>query len=174
MLMTILLCIHYIYFGSTISPLATVRHSLVTMVTSSTVDEPVNTPMAPGPLAADSDGDNDSVSTIARDIRDSLEIVMWNSLTSSNTCPLVRSQLQRAGIILQTNDEPRDNTTTVVRDQLIAMAMTPRIQLDNFLPPLATEDQNNYLWFTWLTETQYGQYVLHGTVQGHKDTRGDT
>eukprot|EP00971_Amphidinium_carterae_P096055 1900835-Amphidinium_carterae.1 len=31
MLMTILLCIHYSYFGSTISPLATVRQSLATM-----------------------------------------------------------------------------------------------------------------------------------------------
>eukprot|EP00971_Amphidinium_carterae_P221596 4398712-Amphidinium_carterae.1 len=31
LLMTILLCIHYSYFGSTISPLATVRQSLATM-----------------------------------------------------------------------------------------------------------------------------------------------
>eukprot|EP00971_Amphidinium_carterae_P274165 5441085-Amphidinium_carterae.1 len=31
LLMTIPLCIHYSYFGSTISPLATVRHSLATM-----------------------------------------------------------------------------------------------------------------------------------------------
>eukprot|EP00971_Amphidinium_carterae_P232989 4624240-Amphidinium_carterae.1 len=31
LLMTILLCVHYSYFGSTISPLATVRQSLETM-----------------------------------------------------------------------------------------------------------------------------------------------
>eukprot|EP00971_Amphidinium_carterae_P211781 4202431-Amphidinium_carterae.1 len=56
--------------------------------------------------------DSDSASTIARDIRDNMETLMWNSLTSSHTSPIVRSQLQRAGIILQTNDEPRNNTTT--------------------------------------------------------------
>eukprot|EP00971_Amphidinium_carterae_P140343 2780285-Amphidinium_carterae.1 len=72
---------------------------------------------------------------------------------------------------LQTNDGPRDNTTTVFRDRLIAMALTPRIQLDNFVPTLATDDKINYLWFTWLTDAQYGQYVLDGTVPGHKDTR---
>eukprot|EP00971_Amphidinium_carterae_P181422 3599167-Amphidinium_carterae.1 len=116
----------------------------------------------------------DSVSTIARDIRDNMELVMWNSLTSTHTSPLVRSQLQRAGIILQTNDGPRDRTTTVLRDQLVTMALTPRIPLGNFVPNLATGDKNNYLWFTWLTDAQYGQYAIDGTVPGHKDTRGDS
>eukprot|EP00971_Amphidinium_carterae_P120537 2388510-Amphidinium_carterae.1 len=103
-----------------------------------------------------------------------MELLMWNSVTSSRASPIVRSQLQRAGIILQTNDGPRDNTPTVVRDQLIAMALTPPITLDNFTPPLATDSRDNYLWFTWLTEPQYGHYLLEGTVPGYKDTRGDT
>eukprot|EP00971_Amphidinium_carterae_P073561 1454512-Amphidinium_carterae.1 len=45
MLMTILL-------GSTISPLATVRHSLATMATSSTADEPVDPPNGPGAITS--------------------------------------------------------------------------------------------------------------------------
>eukprot|EP00971_Amphidinium_carterae_P040274 790718-Amphidinium_carterae.1 len=113
------------------------------MVTHSTVDEPVDATMAPGPLPTDSEGDSDSGFTIARDIRDSMELLMWNNLTSYRTSPIVRSQLQRAGIILQTNDEQRDNTTTVVRDQLIAMALTPPITLDNFVPTLAADNQDN-------------------------------
>eukprot|EP00971_Amphidinium_carterae_P026278 518384-Amphidinium_carterae.1 len=114
------------------------------MATSSTVDQPVDPTMAPGPLPTDSEDDSDSVSTIARDIRDSMELLMWNSLTSSHTSPIVRSELQRAGIIRQTNDEPRNNTTTVLRDQLIAMALTPPIPLDNFAPTLAADNRNNY------------------------------
>eukprot|EP00971_Amphidinium_carterae_P238273 4730101-Amphidinium_carterae.1 len=84
-----------------------------------------------------------------------MQTIMWNSLTSSQTSPLVIEQLHLAGMILQTNDGPRDNTTTVLRDQLVAMTLTPRIPLDNFVPNLASTDKNNYLWFTWLTDAQY-------------------
>eukprot|EP00971_Amphidinium_carterae_P139923 2772090-Amphidinium_carterae.1 len=90
-----------------------------------------------------------------------MEVIMWNSLTSPNTSPLVLTQLHQAGIILQTNDGPRDSSTAVVRDHLIAMALTPPIPLDNFVPNLATGDMNKYLWFTWLTDAQYGDYVLN-------------
>eukprot|EP00971_Amphidinium_carterae_P182925 3630095-Amphidinium_carterae.1 len=134
-------------------------------------DGTVEYTMAPGPLTSDSEESDDSTSTIARDVRDNMEIIMWNSLTFTQTSPLVLNQLHRAGIILQTNDGPRNNTTTVLRDQLLTMALTPRIPLDNFVPNLATNDKNNYLWFTWLTCAQYGEYVLNGTVPGHKDTR---
>eukprot|EP00971_Amphidinium_carterae_P183123 3633926-Amphidinium_carterae.1 len=62
-----------------------------------------------------------------------------------------------------------------MRDQLLVMALTPPIQLDSFGPTLASSDnRNNHLWFTWLTESQYGQYVLDGTIPGYKDTRGDS
>eukprot|EP00971_Amphidinium_carterae_P259467 5148320-Amphidinium_carterae.1 len=55
------------------------------------------------------------------------------------------------------------------------MALTPPIQLDNFTPTLAaSDDKNHYLWFTWLTESQYSQFATSGTVPGHKDTRGDS
>eukprot|EP00971_Amphidinium_carterae_P160989 3192166-Amphidinium_carterae.1 len=54
------------------------------------------------------------------------------------------------------------------------MSLTPRIPLDNFVPNLAANDKNDYLWFTWLTDAQYGEYVLDGTVPGHKDTRGNS
>eukprot|EP00971_Amphidinium_carterae_P158500 3142093-Amphidinium_carterae.1 len=50
MLMTILLCIHYSYFGSTISPLATVRQSLATMATSTTEEDNGHIPGAPGTM----------------------------------------------------------------------------------------------------------------------------
>eukprot|EP00971_Amphidinium_carterae_P109898 2176994-Amphidinium_carterae.1 len=115
--------------------------------------------------------DNCSISTTAWNVRHDMEVVMWNCLTSSNTSPLVRAQLHQAGMILQTNDGPRDTSTAVLRDHLIAMALTTPIPLDNFVPNLATKDTNNYLWFTWLTDEQYGDYVLNGTVPGHKDTR---
>eukprot|EP00971_Amphidinium_carterae_P271369 5385030-Amphidinium_carterae.1 len=85
-----------------------------------------------------------------------MELIMWNTLASPQSSPIVRSQLQRAGIILQTNDGPRDNATTVMRDQLMAMTLTPPIQLVSFVPTLASsDDKHNYLWFTWLTESQY-------------------
>eukprot|EP00971_Amphidinium_carterae_P296435 5888823-Amphidinium_carterae.1 len=69
------------------------------MATSSTGAEPVDPTMAPGPLPTDidpitgrpnllpkstlvyntdSEDDNDSISTIARDIRDNMELLMWN------------------------------------------------------------------------------------------------
>eukprot|EP00971_Amphidinium_carterae_P250179 4966192-Amphidinium_carterae.1 len=115
--------------------------------------------------------DTSSESTISIGIRDDMEIIMWNSLTSPNTSPLVLAQLHQAGIILQTNDGPRDSSTVVLRDHLITMALTPPIPLDNFVPNLATSDTNNYLWFTWLSDAQYGEYILNGTVPGHKDTR---
>eukprot|EP00971_Amphidinium_carterae_P089991 1781371-Amphidinium_carterae.1 len=54
------------------------------------------------------------------------------------------------------------------------MSMTPSIQLDTFTPTRAASDDNQkYLWFTWLTESQYGQFLLDGQVPGYKDTRGD-
>eukprot|EP00971_Amphidinium_carterae_P124996 2476420-Amphidinium_carterae.1 len=68
---------------------------------------------------------------------------MWNSLTSPNTSPLVLTQLHQAGLILQTNDGPRDSSTAVVRDRLVTMSLTPPIPLDNFVPNLATGDTNN-------------------------------
>eukprot|EP00971_Amphidinium_carterae_P137994 2735012-Amphidinium_carterae.1 len=162
------------------------------MATSTTEEGMTSPTMAPGPLPTgidpisgrpnklprsavtyntDSEHNSDSDSTIARDIRDSMEIIMWNTLISPQCSPIVRSQLHRAGIILQINDEPRDNTTTVMKDQLIAMSLTPSIQLDTFTPTrAATDDNQKYLWFTWLTESQYGQFVLDGQVPGYKDT----
>eukprot|EP00971_Amphidinium_carterae_P313104 6222356-Amphidinium_carterae.1 len=165
------------------------------MATSSTEEKTASSTMAPGPLTTgvdpitgrpnllprsplvyntDSEDSNDSDSTIDRDIRDNMEIIMWNTLASPQSSPIVRSQLHRAGIILQTNDGPRDNTSTVMRDHFMAMTLTPPIQLDSFTPTLAaSNDHHNYLWFTWLTESQYGQFVLDGTVPGYKDTRSD-
>eukprot|EP00971_Amphidinium_carterae_P329261 6461584-Amphidinium_carterae.1 len=105
------------------------------MATSSTTKQSGSSTMAPGPsttgidpitgrpnllprspLVYNTDSeeghDTDSVSTIDRDIRDNMELIMWNSLASSRSSPIVRHQLHRAGLILQTNDGPRDNTTT--------------------------------------------------------------
>eukprot|EP00971_Amphidinium_carterae_P252115 5005691-Amphidinium_carterae.1 len=103
------------------------------MATSTTEERTTSPTMAPGPLPTginpitgrpnklprstlmyntDSEDSLDSESTIARDIRDSMELIMWNTLVSPQCSPIVRSQLHRAGIILQINDEERDNTTT--------------------------------------------------------------
>eukprot|EP00971_Amphidinium_carterae_P195272 3874887-Amphidinium_carterae.1 len=62
-----------------------------------------------------------------------------------------------------------------MRDQVIAMSLTLSIQLDTFTPNRAAIDDNQkYLWFTWLTEAQYEQFKRTGTVPGHKDTRDDS
>eukprot|EP00971_Amphidinium_carterae_P296318 5886111-Amphidinium_carterae.1 len=124
LLMTILLCIHYSYFGSTMSPLATARQSFATMATSTTEERTTNPTMAPGPLPTgvypitgrpnklprsaltyktDSEHSSDSETTIARDIRDSMEIIMWNTLISPQCSPIIRSQLHRAGTVSYTH-----------------------------------------------------------------------
>eukprot|EP00971_Amphidinium_carterae_P012650 249045-Amphidinium_carterae.1 len=70
------------------------------------------------------------------------------------------------------NKAKRTSSRVLLRDQVIAISMTLPIPLDNFTPiRAATDDRHKYLWFTWLTETQYLGFKGNGTVPGHKDTR---
>eukprot|EP00971_Amphidinium_carterae_P247119 4907813-Amphidinium_carterae.1 len=160
------------------------------MATSSS-EESIPT-MAPGPMEVDSttarptvdknnpldyhtsDESDDSASTIDRDIRDDMEIIMWNALVSPQCSPIVRSQLHKRYVILGLKDERRDSSTLLMKDQVIQMTLTPPIQRDNFNPLAAyNEDSQQYLWFMWLTEAQHSQFHKTGQVPGYKDTRGD-
>eukprot|EP00971_Amphidinium_carterae_P018055 355942-Amphidinium_carterae.1 len=158
------------------------------MATTAPEMEETFTPRAPGPLPNEVDNNNPlayhssdtsdaSDSTIDRDIRDNSEIIMWNTVVSSRCSPIVRSQLHTSHLILPIEDErryKRHSLTILMREQVITMSLTPPIQLDSFTPMTASsDDSQQYLWLTWLTESQYGQFVLNGQVPGYKDTRGD-
>eukprot|EP00971_Amphidinium_carterae_P130333 2581891-Amphidinium_carterae.1 len=62
------------------------------------------------------------------------------------------------------------------------MTLTAPIQRTGFNPHNARQyDNNEYLWFMWLSAEQYRQFrnlpdkfKIDGTVPGHKDTRGDS
>eukprot|EP00971_Amphidinium_carterae_P349711 6491169-Amphidinium_carterae.3 len=126
------------------------------------------------PLQYDTyEGSDDSDSTIDRDIRDSMEIIMWNTLATPQCSPVVRDQLHRAGLILATNEEQAARSTILMREQLIEMTLTPPVKRDIFNPMTAATDPQPYLWFTWHSAAQYDQYLVTGTVPGYKDTRGD-
>eukprot|EP00971_Amphidinium_carterae_P052715 1037891-Amphidinium_carterae.1 len=58
------------------------------------------------------------------------------------------------------------------------MSMAAPIQRDGFNPATAQRhDDQEYLWFMWLSEAQHRQFSRkgdkQGTMPGYKDTRGD-
>eukprot|EP00971_Amphidinium_carterae_P215662 4280800-Amphidinium_carterae.1 len=190
MLMTILLCINYSYFGSTISPLATARQAFATMATSTTENEEDHIPGAPGTMGDEdarnnpldyctSDSGTPSSSTIGYDIIRDMTKIMWSSLVSPQCSPLVHAQLHMSWLVLAWDDPIRDSSTALVRDIIIYTTMAAPIQRNGFNPANAHQhDNEEYLWFMWLTQEQYRQFALksdkQGTVPGYKDTHGDT
>eukprot|EP00971_Amphidinium_carterae_P143754 2848488-Amphidinium_carterae.1 len=98
-----------------------------------------------------------SESTIDADLREDSEIIMWNVLLSPRCSPIVKDLLHRSFMFPYFQEENRRISSTVLlKDQVIAIAMTLPMPLDNFTPVrAATDDHHKYLWFTWLTETQY-------------------
>eukprot|EP00971_Amphidinium_carterae_P226010 4482651-Amphidinium_carterae.3 len=142
------------------------------MVTSITVDD------IPAPTPGSNDDSSDSsppspASTIDRDIRDNMELLMWDKLASPQCSPEVLKKLHNSWLILRTNEEQSLCSTMLMRNQLIEMAMTPPIDRDTFNPLTAETDRQSYLWFTWLTAAQYDYFKLSGKVPGYKETRRD-
>eukprot|EP00971_Amphidinium_carterae_P208049 4128311-Amphidinium_carterae.1 len=161
------------------------------MAASTIEEDNGHTPRALGALPNEADNNNPmdhhsrdtspaSESTIDRDILEDSEIIMWNVLVSPRCSPIVKNVLHKSYMFvhLQADDERRSqkhSSTTILRDQVIAMSMALAIPLDTFIPMrAATDDHHKYLWFTWLTEAQYNDFKDNGTVLGHKDTRGDS
>eukprot|EP00971_Amphidinium_carterae_P142872 2830512-Amphidinium_carterae.1 len=161
------------------------------MVTPTSEEEGSIPTMAPGPMEVDSttekptvdqnnpldyhtSDEDESDSTIDRDIIDNMETIMRNALVSPQCSPTVLNRLHQSGLVLPLKDKRRDSSTTLVRETVIEMTLTPPIQRDSFNPLAAhNDDSQQYLWFMWLTEAQNSQFYKTGQVPGYKDTRGD-
>eukprot|EP00971_Amphidinium_carterae_P351069 6491895-Amphidinium_carterae.1 len=164
LLMTILLCIHYRYFGSTISPLATARQ-FVTMATS-TSTEGIST-TAPGPMDVDQAVDS-------QPMNDPNNPLVYNS-DEVDHCEMFPMQRYRIYFtILATNEEQSVRSTTLIREQLIETALTPQIDRNTFNPLTAETDRQSYLWFTWLNlePTPGGTQQQTMTITGHRFRSG--
>eukprot|EP00971_Amphidinium_carterae_P011514 226830-Amphidinium_carterae.2 len=130
MLMTILLCIHYSYIGSTISPLATARQSLASMVTLRQEDDVNHLPGAPGTVPHEEEVENNPLDyntsdtnsgtgsslTIGPTIIDDMMKSMWSSLISPQCSPMVHTLLHKSWLILPLDDIRREESTILVRE----------------------------------------------------------
>eukprot|EP00971_Amphidinium_carterae_P002192 43484-Amphidinium_carterae.1 len=132
------------------------------------IDQGQNAQPMHNPLQYDTDErSDDSDSTIDRDIRDNMEIIMWNTLVTQQCAPEVRDQLHRAGLILATNEEQTTRSTILMREQLIEMSLKPPVKRDIFNPMAADTDQQRYLWNSLRTrvETMFTEITGSTKVQ---------
>eukprot|EP00971_Amphidinium_carterae_P028752 565984-Amphidinium_carterae.1 len=120
--------------------------------------------------------------TIGPNIIDEMMKIMWSSLISPQCSPLVHALLHKSWLTLALEDPRRDQSTTLVREIVIDMTLSAPIQRVGFNPHSAhLHDNQEYLWFMWLSAEQFRQFrnvdkkfATTGTVPGHKDTRGDS
>eukprot|EP00971_Amphidinium_carterae_P232341 4610368-Amphidinium_carterae.1 len=80
---------------------------------------PPNDPINPLEYDSDEVSSDSTPSTIDRDIRDNMEILMWNQLVTAQCSPDVPNKLHDSWIILSTKEEQSMRSTKLMREQLI-------------------------------------------------------
>eukprot|EP00971_Amphidinium_carterae_P053165 1047294-Amphidinium_carterae.1 len=136
----------------------------------------------PGYSTSDTHSGTPSYLTIGPRIIDEMMKIMWSSLISPQCSPIVHALLHKSWLTLSLEDPRRDQSTTLVREIVIDMTLSARIQRVGFNPHSAhLHDNQEYLWFMWLSAEQFRQFrnvekkfATTGTVPGRKDTRGDS
>eukprot|EP00971_Amphidinium_carterae_P186921 3710373-Amphidinium_carterae.1 len=112
-----------------------------------------------GYSTSDTHSGTPSYLTIGPNIIDEMMKIMWSSLISPQCSPIVHALLHKSWLILALEDPRRDQSTTLVREIVIDMTLSTPIQRVGFNPRNAhTIDNQEYLWFMWLSAEQFGQF----------------
>eukprot|EP00971_Amphidinium_carterae_P184676 3666607-Amphidinium_carterae.1 len=80
--------------------------------------------------------------------------MMWSSIVSPQCSPMVWTQLIEAGFTPITDHSHNEHLKVITQ-----LSNTMPVQRDSFIPTSAMNDTSQYLWFTWLTQSQYQQFV---------------
>eukprot|EP00971_Amphidinium_carterae_P130080 2576695-Amphidinium_carterae.2 len=93
---------------------------------------------------------------------------LWETVVSPPCAPMVLQQLVDAEFSPKFYHSHTDHINV-----LTTISNSASTQRDSFIPTATMNDTFDYLWFTWLSASQYEDFNQTGSVPGYKDTRGD-